>query len=252
MTETLNKILIIGRGVIGKALAEHLNCDLIPAAEFRLNTTIVRKYDAVVNCAAVVGTGTCDRWGWEHVAKANVAFPKSIQSACRAFNVKDIQISTVGVYRNQVSPQLPEIYVDEDSEVFPHNIYTASKLLMEQMLWHKGLGKTIVLRLGFFASDEQWYDRVINWKEVQDTWSSYTTVETLANAICKAIELNMTGLFNITSGEMYLPQFIDELRERMQHKLHPVPEMTIRKEYPSNMTSAVPVSSEKAWRLGLL
>lgn len=248
------KILVVGRGVIGKALAAYdTDYHLGSSEDYLAGKFLISDWAGVVNAAGVVGEGSCRRHSWYHVVKANVELPLKIKKACEYFNVPNIQLSTVGIYQRQTS-LVPDKFDDEDAPVFPYNAYTASKLLMEQLISRGGIGTSTIFRLAFFEDHEQWYHRVLNWKEVQNTYTNFTTVAVLSKAIKNVLGRahTLNGVYNIAADVQYLPHFIDQLRQKMSYKLHQIPKMRIREEHPHDMTSVAPISTEKAMRKGVL
>lgn len=252
----MKRILVIGRGTIGKALAEHdPDYHLASVGDFRSCKYVAGNWLGVVNAAGIVGAGACYKHSWQEVMKANVELPMKIKKACDYFNVPSVMLSSIGIYKRQVSENA-DWYDHEFSEVYPHNPYVASKLLMEHVIASGGSGlkSTSIFRIPFFDDTEQWYNRVVNWKEVQSTHTSMVSVETLSKAIKKVFQAahKLNGLYNIATEVRYLPHFIDVLRMRTSDKDVEIPQLHHRSEYPPDMTAAIPVSCELAKQKGIL
>ena len=236
----MTKILAVGRGYIGKALNHYKEFELISHSKFLEDPGVVLGYEGVVNTAGIIGHRNCDAAGYEAVMKANVAFPLRVQAACLKANVRCIQLTTVGISELQVAPTA-DIRFRVNMPVYPHNLYCASKILLEASLRNK---LCILLRLPWVVVEGVFRDRIKNWTSVQDTWASVLEVPDLYKSILKLtqpIDDDMdrlypknSGLYQLKSYDVYFPDFI---------KSHLDMELPIRTDYPRDMTAAVPLEA---------
>ena len=234
----MKKTLCIGRGYIGKALSKYEGFTTISHQDFVENPDQINAYNIVVNTAAITGDRKCKEAGYDAVIDANVKFALSMQAEVLKRKKNFIQLSTVGIVETQVAPSLslhdtePPFYVHEHTFVYPHNLYCASKILNETAI---GKRKHLILRLPWVLVEGVFQSRIQHWDSIQDTWCSVLTIETLVKVIQNHSFL--IGTYQIANAHVYFPHFISEQLGK---------ELPIRKSYPTDMTAAVPVSTEKA------
>ena len=231
------KILCVGRGYIGTALAEHYGFTAISHQLFLENPELLIDTDAVVNTAGIVGHGKCDEAGYDEVIKANVDFALTLQTETLKRGGHFIQLSTIGISEKQVAPSISRhdsklpFTVREGTFVFPHNLYCASKILNESVVSRR---QHTILRLPWVLVGGVFESRLQNWKSVQDTWCSVLGVEHLIKVIKHVAYYKTTGTYHVADRHVYFPEFI-----KQQLGKH----LPIRADYPKNMTAAVPVDT---------
>ena len=72
----MKKVLIVGRGLLGTFLAKHLPHDVtLCSHEEWQRLWDCDDFDVLINCAAIVGQGKCERAGYDAVMEANVYLP---------------------------------------------------------------------------------------------------------------------------------------------------------------------------------
>ena len=225
-----NPILVVGAGTIGKPLAKHPYFRIVPRDEFHPH--LLSSVSALVNCAGIVGDAKCKEAGFDEVMKANVDLPMTFAAMCRHADIPLFQPSTTGVYKRQTCEDLnSDTYAIIGEETYPHNLYCASKLLMEKELEHRA----VVIRLPWFCNIDALRKRAENWKYVQDTWTSYFYTATLQHAVMNLLERRIrTGLFQVSSGIHYFPDYVKEVLGK---------DLEIRTDHARDMTSAIPIRS---------
>ena len=233
------KILCVGRGYLGKALAEFDDFDVISHQTFTKYPDVVSDYNGVVNCAGIVGHRKCDEEGYDPVIEANVKFAVTLQNNCLAHGVHFIQPSTIGISLRQWSTA-PEFLVSESMPIYPHNLYCASKILNEHALNQQN---TTILRLPWVVVPGTFESRIQNWKEVQSTICSIIELEDLRCALLNTLRKRAVGVYNIKTTDVYFPDFI---KARFGLDL---PE---RETGTNNMTASVPMDTRKARAEGIL
>ena len=224
----MKNILVLGAGTIGTPLADHARYDLVTYEDFK--PEMLADYSALVNCAAITGSNKCDKEGFDAVMKANVALPMKLRDMCADAGIPLFQPSTAGVYKQQTCVDINDFkYAVIGDPTFPHNLYCASKLLMEQQIQDTA----VVLRLPWFLDIEDIKVRAKNWRYVQDTWTSYFEIGDLQNRIVYLVEEGRTnGMVSISSGVIYFPNFMSRTLSRT---------LEIKRDHAPNMTAAIPI-----------
>lgn len=229
------KILIIGMGYIGMALAEN-DARFAIVSHDTFEHTRLDTYEAVVNAAAIAGQTKCEAVDYGEVRKANVDFPIYVEKRCFHQGLKCIQFSTVAVYERKSVP-MADVKENrgnyekqsEESPVFAHNAYICSKLEMEL-----SLTSSYILRIGYFKPSL--LARIKNYKYVQDTWCSILTTTDLKQAILDITDYDIPQhVYNLKSHDVYLPDFVAS-------HYKPLP---IRYETEAGMSPAIPISNAK-------
>ena len=216
-----NKILVIGRGYVGKALEAYDEFDVISHTVFLTIPAIVEDYDAVVNAAGIVGYQKCNEAGYDAVIEANVKFPITVQAACAEYGAIFFQLTTVGISRVQVAPT-SDVSFSVNDPIYPHNLYCASKILLEVSL-KREFG--FILRMPWVVDKGVFESRVQHWDAVQDTYTSVLEIEDLRASILDLVsnpkrykpiysdaEYPVTsGIQHLKSYDVYFPDFINKL-----------------------------------------
>ena len=237
----MKKVLCVGRGYVGGALANFEGFDAISHKAFLDNPEVILDYDVLVNTAGVIGHRKCEEAGYDEVIEANVHLPLFMQTEALRYKKDFIHLSTIGIVETQVAPSLtvhdtePPFYAHEHTFIYPHNLYCASKIISDHMLSKR---KNLILRLPWVLVADVFESRIENWDSVQDTWCSTLSIELLA----KFIQQNhgAIGTYHIADAHVYFPAFVSDVLGK---------HLPIRTDYPSNMTAAVPLDTEKAARM---
>ena len=242
----MKKILCVGRGYVGKALAKYADFSVISHQAFLENPDSLLGFDSVVNTAGITGHRKCDEAGYDATIEANVAFASYLQGEVIKRKKNFIQLSTIGISKAQVAPNVqyahrqyrtgfnpePPFYVNEHMPIYPHNLYVASKILNEQVISKR---KYCILRLPWVLVEGVFESRAKHWDAVQDTWCSILRIQTLVEAV-KCASQGVIGTYHLSDAHVYFPEFINELLGK---------QLPIRTDFPENMTAAVPVSTAK-------
>ena len=237
----MENILVIGKGFIGTELDKFDEFTTIHRKD--LATVLLEETTAVVNTAAIVGYKKCKDAGYDEVMKSNVSFAYNLAQNCSNRGLPFFQFSTTGIYAQQICTTL-EGFIEprETSPTFPHNLYTASKMLMEQAL-HQ-FNNTYIFRIPWFKQINVFKNRAQNWNYVQNTWTSMVYSTTLKNAIISVVHQNTpSGIYNIADETVFFPHFIENIIKA---------ELEICSEHDVDMTSSIPISTQKAKLAGIL
>lgn len=224
------KITCIGRGTIGKALSLFNGFEVISHTD-----EIDMGGDMIVNCAGIVGDAKCDNY--KDVVNANVEHAVALSNIQRPI----IQFSSAGVYAKQYCKTSTD-KLKEGDPVYPHNLYCASKILMENAL--AKYANTYILRIPF-VEVEGLGERYKNYQWVQDGYCSIVTPETIASVIKRILKKHLkSGVYNIRSKEVYFPSFVNNYLDTP---------LEIRYDPPGKSSTAnVVLNVDKALETGLL
>ena len=209
----MRKVLIVGRGLLGTFLAKHLPHDVtLCSHEEWQRLWDCDDFDVLINCAAIVGQGKCERAGYDAVMEANVYLPKSICEAVWQRGKYAVLFSTEGVYRDR--PYARE-RVPEDAPLAVPNLYVASKILMETQCNRSSQTRSIIFRLGRLHLSTEHPNDFLNiigkWKFVADRHQALLTPPRLLSAIEFCITNKTKGLYNLADRDIIdLPAFVNE------------------------------------------
>lgn len=231
-------IIVVGAGQIGTALGAFEDVTLFSRQKWEEMTEGTRAFmlkdaSVFVNCVAITGDTKCRQAGYDTVMSVNVDKAVKYAQQVSAEGVPVVMLSTRGVYARQSMPKqgdFPTVVGMRHSEaavfgtrvgeaVYPHNLYCASKLLMEQ-----AIPSARHLRIPIFW--ETLLSRREQWRVVQDTYTSYLKADRLHECL-HLLSGASPGIYQCQSRIIYLPDMF--------------PNLPIRKEVPSGMTASVPL-----------
>ena len=200
----MKKHLVVGRGLIGRMLAEDKRFDLVSRKAFYGWLPDATRCNGYICTAAASSERSCRAVSWNEVLRGNVDLPLQMAARAKRENVSCVLFSTSGVYLN------PGISKETD-DVEPHNRYTASKLMME--CGARRYHRCYVFRIPFVCL---WGDgtmdmrnRVRGWTQCEDVETSIVYREELMLAVTNALEGNVPGgIYNVMSENIRLPEFI--------------------------------------------
>ena len=204
---------------------------------------ILKKYDAVIWLAALVGDGACAI----NPTLTHEINAKTVNNLTKNFNGKIVFLSTCSVYGAQ------EGVLNEDSSVNPLSEYASSKLVAEKYLEDSN---AIIFRLGtLFGIGDQFsrirLDLVVNiltTKALQDKkmsvfggdqWRPLLHVKDVANAIDKTVDGDVNGIFNLHHKNYKIIELAEKIKEK-------IPDVVVETTpLPFQDTRNYQVSSEK-------
>ena len=161
--------------------------------------------DAVVNCIGFTNVDDCEKFP-EKSWIINCKFPTDISEICKLNDVKFVHIST-DHYLNKSNDKLLET-----GEVSLVNQYSYAKFYAEKLITTINQN-AIVIRTNFFHFDLEnptsfldkliisSRNRVIT-QSYNDVWFTPISTKTLILYLNKLLELNFSGLINISSNEV--------------------------------------------------
>ena len=204
---------------------------------------ILKKYDAVIWLAALVGDGACAI----NPTLTHEINAETVDNLTKNFKGKIVFLSTCSVYGAQ------EGVLNENSSVNPLSEYASSKLVAEKYLEDSN---AIIFRLGtLFGIGDQFsrirLDLVVNiltTKALQDKkmsvfggdqWRPLLHVKDVANAIDKTVDGDVNGIFNLHHKNYKIIELAEKIKEK-------IPDVVVETTpLPFQDTRNYQVSSEK-------
>lgn len=161
--------------------------------------------DVVINCIGLTDVDECEKFP-EKSWIINCRLPADIAEICNINNIKFVHIST-DHYLN-----ITNVKLLETDSINLINQYSYTKFYAEKMIL-KGNKNAIVIRSNFFHFDfknpTSFLDKlIINsgnkviTKSFNDVWFTPVSTKTLISYLCKLLELNFSGLVNVSSNEV--------------------------------------------------
>ena len=211
--------------------------------DYKKLNPILKKYDAVLWLAALVGDGAC-------AINPTLTYEinaETVSNLTKNFKGKIVFLSTCSVYGAQ------DGILNEDSSVNPLSEYASSKLIAEKYLEDSD---AIIFRLGtLFGIGDQFsrirLDLVVNiltTKALQDKkmsvfggdqWRPLLHVKDVANAIDRTLETDVNGIFNLHHKNYKIIELAEKIKEK-------IPDVVIETTpLPFQDTRNYQVSSEK-------
>ena len=161
--------------------------------------------NVVINCVGFTNVDECERFPEKSWA-INCKLPVDIAGICNLKNIKFVQIST-DHYSNITNTKLLE--TDKIGLV---NQYSYTKFYAEKMI-RKVNQNSIIIRTNFFHfnfnNPRTFLDKLVNnsrnkviTQSYKDVWFSPVSTKTLLIYLNKLLELNFSGLINVSSNEV--------------------------------------------------
>ena len=236
-------LLAVGRGFIGTAFARDSRVTLVPHSQAFEDDLDISRYDAIINCAGIVGDSKCQKDDFQAVFTANSILPRRLHLHAVKHGIKFFQLSTTGMYFPQSCPNLKTFTKpNETSPTQGYNAYVISKLQAEEILLNANeTPRPYILRVPLIKGQLQ--ARVKNWRYCQDTYLSLISTPKLIEIVFSILAKKPPGgLYNVAEEIIYLPDFIARLGTKLP----------VRTEVSETMTSAVPICTQKAEVQGIL
>ena len=203
----MKKIGVVGAGLIGSAFQTEEDFEVVHHYEWK---DAISEWRGIVNCAAIAGAGLCDEASYDEVIQANVEMPVEMQAIAEGLGIPFITLSTASVYS---IPQSMKDRLKEDAPTFPHNLYCASKILMETSL---PKDKCFIFRIPQVNFDSchpnDFRQKVKGWQIAEDIHQSLLFSHTLIEAVRHVISTHprFYGIYNVATKDVHLPTYIKE------------------------------------------
>ena len=158
----------------------------------------------LINCIGLTNIEECYKKP-DKAIKSNTYIPKLLSEACYEGNVKFVHISTDHLYDGKKS------YYSEENPKSPINTYAETKSKAEEEVLNNNKN-SIIVRTNFFgwgpSYKNSFSDKILNYLEAEkkielfrDVYYTPISVGELKKQIFNLIELNASGIFNISSNE---------------------------------------------------
>ena len=158
----------------------------------------------LINCIGLTIVEECSKYP-EKAIKANTIIPKILAKACKEAKVKFVHISTDHLYDGDKS------YYSEEDKKSPLNKYAETKSMAEEEIMSENKN-SLIIRTNFFgwgpSYKNSFSDKILKHLEAEkkidlfgDVFYTPISIDELKKQILKLIELNASGIFNISSNE---------------------------------------------------
>jgi|AACY02.18.fsa_nt_gi nucleoside-diphosphate-sugar epimerase len=184
----MNKVLILGDGLLGSELVTQTNWDYISRKKDNItldniinNTKLLVDYNVIVNCIANTDSYSKNK---ENHLEVNYKFPILLSNLCNNNNKKLVHISTDFVYANN-----PNIPTEEDLPLPDNNWYAYTKLLADEYIKITNTNY-LICRLSHKPNP-------FPYPEVWDIKTNGDTVDKISELVIKLINNNANGIYNV-------------------------------------------------------
>lgn len=206
LTRHNSKYLVVGRGLVGSALKEDPQCDVVSHQDWYKSAKF--DYHGIVCAAAMSTEAQCQEATMAEVIQANVTLPLQIVRWAKAHNIPCVVYSTAGVYRESGLRK-------EEDDVHPHNRYTSSKIMMEHALQMEAYAHLFIFRIPFVVlfnnHPNDLSGRAPNWEKCEDVTASVVYKRDITHSVNRALGRECNGgVYNIATGTVHFPTFLSD------------------------------------------
>jgi dTDP-4-dehydrorhamnose reductase len=220
------KILILGKGFIGRRLEEGLRCPVCVTKirAYQDITGIIQKYrpKILVNCVGYTGERNVDdcESSPDKTFEANVFVPVLLAEAALRHNIKLVHISTGCIFHYDYAKQRP-IKEDRGPDYY-QLFYSRTKIYAENVLRESALRQNILIvrvrvPLDDKPSPRNILTKLLGFKYVIDQPNSITYIPDFIAAVKHLIKIDAKGVYNIVNkGGLRFSQLLN-----VYQKYHP-------------------------------
>jgi len=218
-----NKILVFGKGYIGKRISSFFNCPSTAKRVSKISDILssVKKYNpkTIINCIGSAGKYNVDdcETNKDKTLLGNTFVPILMAEAAIASKVKLVHISSGCIYEYNYKKQKP---ISENAPPDYHKLlYSRSKIYSENVLnelskKHNILIPRIRIPLDVAPHPKNILDKLIKYKTVIDTPNSVTYVPDFLSALKHLIRIDASGIYNVTlKGGLRYPDLLNEYKK---------------------------------------
>ncbi len=166
--------------------------------------------DIIINTAAITNVDYCEL-NQHKCLEVNANSVSHLLQFCKKGNKKFIHISTDFLFDGNSGPY------DENSKLNPINYYGFSKMMAEKKIFNAELSDFVIIRTCLVYGLKEDSNNIFMWVRkkldkgeslniVDDQYRTPTLVSDLSQAVFQIIKQDITGVYNISSGE-YLSIF---------------------------------------------
>ena len=201
----MKKIGIVGTGLVGSCFKNLDDFEVVHRDEW---TERVLDWAGIVNCCAIAGQKLCEDAGFDAVNQANVLLPQEMAYCSLNFDIPFITFSTSAVYARPTARNP----LKESAPLYSHNLYAASKIVMEGTLPDSAFIFRIPMVITGSGAPNDFGQKVKGWRVVEDVEISIIYASTIKEAV-KRVMMDTEiepGIYNLASEAVHLPTFIKE------------------------------------------
>lgn len=200
------KIVVLGNGFIGGALAQYLKADILGKRIDEIQTQDLDGYDVVINTIAKTAIDWCEE-------NRSETFDVNTTQALRLAKItkgKHVFFSSGCIFKSENDRQINY----EDSIPNPQCFYTYTKLLADQVI-SEIRPDAIIIRPRLIISEKSHprntIDKLLNYDNVITCQESATIMEDMFPIIKELIETGQSGAFNIANSGTLSPAEIMDI-----------------------------------------
>ena len=214
-----DKILIFGKGFIGKRLQEGIRCDISDRKiySFKEAEKEIKKHKPkiLINCIGYTGKRNVDdcELDKDKTLLCNSFIPVMLAEVAGREKIKLIHISTGCIYHFDYNRNQP-IKEEREPDYFDL-FYSRSKIYAEKALKASG-GKTNILIVRIrIPLDNQSHpknilDKLLNFEKITDIPNSVTYIPDFIKALKHLIKIEARGIYNVVNkGSLRYPELLD-------------------------------------------
>lgn len=212
------KILILGKGFIGKRLQEAFNCSISERKiySFKDAEKEIKKYnpEIIINCVGHTGKSNVDdcELNKDKTLIANTFVPIILAEVCLRNKIKLVHISSGCIYHFDYSKDKPikEERIPDYFDLF----YSRTKIYSERALEILSnqfdiLIARIRIPLDNRPNSKNILNKLINYKRIIDIPNSITYIPDFIEALKYLIEIDAMGIYNIVNkGRLRYPELL--------------------------------------------
>jgi len=217
------KILVLGKGFIGKRIARFLDCSIFGGKIYTYEgiRKVISIYnpEVIINCIGSTGKKNVDdcEIDKDKTLNANVFVPLIIAEACFRKNIKLVHISSGCIYHYDYEKNIP--LTEEDEPDFYELFYSRTKVYSEKsLLWLSKKANILITRIRIPLDDrphpKNILDKLLKYKKIIDIPNSITYIPDFLKILKTLIERDEKGLFNIVcKTPLRYPMLLDEFKK---------------------------------------
>ncbi|MFA5311324.1 MAG: sugar nucleotide-binding protein [Candidatus Omnitrophota bacterium] len=213
-----NKILILGKGFIGKQLQKSLNCAITDSwiRSYKDAQRLIKKYSpkTIISCIGITGMRNVDdcELDIDGVLLANSFIPVILAEVCLRNSIKLVHISSGCIFNYDYKKNKP--LKEEREDYFLKLFYSRSKIYSERAIEKLARDYNIlILRIRIPLINEKHpknlLDKLLKYNKVIDIPNSVTYIPDFVKAVKHLLKLNARGVYNVVNkGGLRYPKLM--------------------------------------------
>ena len=219
------KILILGKGYIGRELQNHFKCAIstkkIYSLQDALSVLASKKPDIIINCIGHTGKKNVDdcELKIDKTLHSNTFIPIILAEACLRKKVKLVHICSGCIYHYDYKKDnpIPESKMPDHYDLFYNRTKIYSGIVLENIARHHHvLIVRIRLPLDNKPHPKNILTKLIKYKKIINLPNSVTYLPDFLEALDHLLKRNASGLYNIVNkGALRYPALLDVYRKHV-------------------------------------